>query len=344
MHQLRRIPKLGVKPMNDRGTPLLRHWQLLERLQRTQIGLTFDQIADEFEYGRRQVQRDLETMMDAGLPIAFEVREHGRKYWRAKADFTQQPELNLSSTEILSLLLSQQMLAPLAGTLFGDGLATGLRKIQTRLPANVMEYFKEFRDVVLVKEAGLSDYSLARQVIDKLTHAISENIELQIVYKAPKDGKSFRDSFWPYRLILNENSLYCIGRLVERDHVRTLKVIRFEHIKLTSKHFPRPRDFHLDEYLNGSFGIVYSGERQKVRVKLTDWAAVTVREQKWHPTQRIIQDNGTSLVVEFELANTVEFQRWVLSYGRHATVLEPVALARELAEELAAARTTYGSP
>ena len=76
-------------------------------------------------------------------------------------------------------------------------------------------------------------------------------------------------------------------------------------------------------------------------MKFTGWAATNVREQKWHHSQKTIKDAGDSIVAEFELSSTAEFKRWLLGFGRHALVLRPKKLAKEIAEELAAARKGY---
>ena len=40
--------------------------------------------------------------------------------------------------------------------------------------------------------------------------------------------------------------------------------------------------------------------------------------------------------------NTEEIKRWILSFGRHAVVLEPEELRREIREELGAMSAAYG--
>lgn len=45
-----------------------------------------------------------------------------------------------------------------------------------------------------------------------------------------------------------------------------------------------------------------------------------------HPSQTIVKDDGNVVTVQFELANTTELKRWVLSFGRRAQVLSPKAL------------------
>lgn len=60
---------------------------------------------------------------------------------------------------------------------------------------------------------------------------------------------------------------------------------------------------------------------------------------QWHPSQRIIEENGEAVNATFELGSTVELKRWMLGFGRYARVLSPRDLADDVREEhLAAAQ------
>ncbi len=46
-------------------------------------------------------------------------------------------------------------------------------------------------------------------------------------------------------------------------------------------------------------------------------------------------------MARFELWDLTEFKRWILGFGRHAVVLSPKKLVKEIASELAQARVGY---
>ena len=76
---------------------------------------------------------------------------------------------------------------------------------------------------------------------------------------------------------------------------------------------------------------------------LSGWAAATVREAQQHPSQTIVKDDGQAVTVKFELANTTELKRWVLSFGRRAQVLSPKALVEELQNETKMMAAVYAT-
>ena len=325
-----------------RGEPLFRQWRLLKTLQSHRFGIATCELAERLECTKRTVQRDLNLLQQVGFPISYEERDFGKRFWKHQTGFIESDELALSVTEMLSLFLSQQLLSPLAGTQFGDGLATALQKIKGLLPKRALSYFGELDESILVKGVASQDYSGLDKEIRILNDAISAEHVVKITYRSASQGRQLTTHFHPYGIILFGATLYCIGRLEEYGEVRTLKVSRIRGLERTARTFERPAGFSLAAHTHGAFGIFGPGKFQTIRIKFTGWAATNVREQKWHHSQKIVKDTNDQLTAEFELSNTVEFKRWVLGFGRHAVVVKPKKLVNEITEELSEARATYG--
>ncbi|MFO7902982.1 MAG: WYL domain-containing protein [Pirellulaceae bacterium] len=149
---------------------------------------------------------------------------------------------------------------------------------------------------------------------------------------------------YPYGLTYHRGSLYLIGWAPEHEEIRHWKVDRIEDAELTPVPFNRPKDFDLDEHLSQSFGV-FSGKGQvHVKVRFSPSVSRYVTESQWHGSQQLTPQKDGSLIAEFDLDHTEEIKRWLLSFGRHATVLEPTALSRDLTEELADMLENYTHP
>lgn len=327
-----------------RGEPLIRQWNMLKILQAHRFGIGLDELAERLECSKRQVQRDLSVLQQSGFPITFDERDFGKKFWKLSPRFIEREQLILSVTEMLSLFLSQQLLAPLSGTEFGEGLTAALAKIKALLPAKSLSHFSTLSEAVLVKHIPFHDYSGQSKEIGILNAAIADRCVLKIRY-APPNREPFDAAFHPYGLILIGAGFYCVGQLVRdgRHDIRKLKVSRCVGVELTDEGFERPENFSLETCLQGGFGIYSAGKPRTVKIRLTGWAATSVREQQWHESQKIIEDTAEQLIAEFRLSDTLEFKRWVLGFGRQAVILQPRDLAAEVASELAAAHEAYGS-
>lgn len=324
-----------------RGDNLFRQWELLKVLQNNRFGQTVDDLASRLECSRRTVQRDIEVLQDL-FPISHETRDHGTKFWEMATATIQSEKLELTTTEMLSLFLSQQLLLPLAGTQFGDGLQTALQKIRSLLPAKALSYFEGLDEEFFIKSVASHDYSGLDKEIRILNEAILQNRVVRVKYHSASKGTDSTTEMHPYGMVLLYASLYCVGYLASYDEVRTLKVSRIKGLSRLSKTFQKPEDFSLAEHFQGAFGIFRAGKKpQAIKAKFTGWAATNVREMQWHPSQKIVKDDGQTLTASFKLGSTVEFKRWLLGFGRHAKVLQPQALAADIAEELKRSGENY---
>lgn len=318
----------------SRGEPLIRQWQLLKAMQSFRYGLDADELAKRVECSKRQVLRDLKILQEVGFPIAFEERDFGKRFWKLSANFIESDKLILSVTELVSLYLSQKLLAPLSGTQFGEGLEMLLKKIKSSIPPSALNHFGSMEDTLLVKNRTYHDYSIHDKKIRLLHQAIQERYAVKLCYQSLSKKCPYDTVYHPYGMVFFDGSLYCIGFMTEYGEIRTLKLNRIQSAELTDVRFGRPRDFSLKGYTQNAFGIFTpAGKPQTIQVQLHRWAAASVREKQYHPSQTILEDQKDSLKVQFELDDTTELKRWVLGFGAHAKVLKPTFLAEELYQE-----------
>ena len=94
--------------------------------------------------------------------------------------------------------------------------------------------------------------------------------------------------------------------------------------------FRRPADFSITKHLSESLGVFSTNGRFKVRIAFDDFASRLVGERNWHPSQKIKQLPGGVIELRLELGSLEEIERWILSWGAHARVLEPAELKRRI--------------
>ncbi|NLE58762.1 MAG: WYL domain-containing protein [Planctomycetes bacterium] len=326
--------------MMGRGNALLRQWELIKVVQGYHYGISTEDLAKRLEYDKRTVQRDLKVLQGF-FPITYETREHGKRFWRLKGDMFQSGGLELTLTEMLSLFLSQQLLLPLSGTQFGDGLQTAMRKIKTQFSEQALRHFDGLDKAFLIKNLAYHDYTDLDREIGILNIATLDQKVLRVTYRSASRGEDVTSEFHPYGMVLLHSSLYCVGYLKCYDHVRTLKVARIQKLTQLKKTFERPATFSLARHFQGAFGIFQAEERQTIRVEFTGWAATNVREIRWHTSQEILSDKAGTVTARFDLDNTVEFKRWILGFGQYARVVSPKEFAEEVRGDLEQALGRY---
>jgi predicted DNA-binding transcriptional regulator YafY len=139
----------------------------------------------------------------------------------------------------------------------------------------------------------------------------------------------------------HRGSLYLIGHAPEHDAIRHWKVDRIEEARLEELRFNRPEGFDLQTHFAKSFGVFHSDGDVHVKVRFSPTVARYVQESKWHASQTLTVEKDGSVLAEFDLGNTEEIMRWIMSFGRHAEVLEPEELRGSIQAELETLVATY---
>lgn len=325
-----------------RNNQIIRQWQLLQSLETNRFGLRLDELARQFDVTEMTVRRDLRALRDAGFPIFDNTLEDGSKHWRVNFEVIHAPHVAFTPTEVLALYLSRELLRPLAGTQFAEGIRTSIEKAKSMFPPTALRYFGRLAEVLYVHMPQLPDYSDKERIIDICSLACEDEKELVIRYEAA--GESARErTVQPYGLVYFHNALYLVAWSPESDGMRTYKVDRIEEAEIGDGEFTRPADFDLSQVYANSFGIFASDRTIRVRLRFSPFAAKSVLERRWHASQHIDEQPDGSVIVGYTLGDTTELKSWVLSFGCHAEVLEPAELRREVREELEEMASRYAS-
>ncbi|MBL4701396.1 MAG: WYL domain-containing transcriptional regulator [Phycisphaeraceae bacterium] len=325
-----------------RGDTLFRQWNLIKALQSHHYGLSLEELSEILTCNKRTVQRDLKFLKNT-FSIECDKRDLGRQFWKLK-DNASDNGLQLTMTEMLSLFLSQQLLLPLAGTQFGDGLQSTLAKIRTQISGKALSYFKDLDDSFFIKSLARTDYSAQDQQIRTINLAMLDQKAVRITYASASIGKEVTSVFHPYGMVLLHASLYCIGMLVCYDDVRTLKVSRIKKVQLLEQTFDKPEGFTLAKHMQSAFGVIRTGKKYLIKARFTGWAKTNVLEMIWHSSQKIVKQTDDYVIVTFELGSTVEFKRWLLGFGLHASIITPKTLVAEVKNELQQVLAMYNPP
>lgn len=322
------------------ASSLIRQWTLLRRLSRPNEGLTVKQMAAELGVSLKTIRRDLETFRRVGFPLQETVGQFGRKRW--SIDMAQPAAgLCFAFDEALALYVARRLMEPLAGTPFWDAAQRAFRKVRATLGAEAIKYVDRFGRLFHQTMIGLSDYSQKTELIDCLLIAIEDCRTARLTYRSLRSSEPVTYEIHPYGLIHHRGSLYLVGRFAEHEEIRHWKIDRMDRAELTDSHFTRPADFDLAAHMARSFGVFHEAGAVHVRVRFSAEVARYVGEKLWHPSQQFRFQPDGRLVAEFDLDGTEEIKRWILSFGRHAEVLAPEELRREIRVEVDAVLAAY---
>ena len=272
-------------------------------LQKDQV--TAPELAERFEVSRRTINRDIEDICQAGIPLVT-TQGYGGGISIAdgfKMDHTllTQEELQLVFSGLKGLdSISEKAHSPL----LAEKLSAGTADLAGSFNIDLASHYKD----------------TLSQKIGAIKGAIQNRHLLSFCYYYEK-GKS-RRTIEPYQLIFKWSAWYAWGYCLGRQDFRLFKLNRLWDLETGTDSFvPRDLpDLELDQYFSAG-GIHLKAlfeENQKYRLI-----------EEYGPDCFQIGPKGR-LLFERDFVSFVNLREWVLSFGSQVEVLEPERLRADL--------------
>ncbi len=276
-------------------------------LQRETV--TAPQLAEKFEVSRRTINRDVETLCQAGIPIVTTQGLHGgiSILETCKIDRTL-----LSSHELQDILAGLRSLDSVHAT-------NRYEQLMEKLSAGSSDFMTGSQSV-LIDLSSWYQNSLTPKIAC-IRHAIDHCCKLSFSYYAPS-GES-RRTVEPSYLIFRWSSWYLWGFCQTRQDFRLFKLNRMTQLELLNQTFPK-RAAPLPDLRNER--VFPGGLAVKAIFDATcKWRLI----EEFGPDSFSVQRDGT-LLFQADYTNRENLLTWILTFGEHATLLEPEALRQDL--------------
>ena len=269
---------------------------------------TAPELAERFEVSRRTINRDIEDLCKAGIPIRT---AQGTGGGISIMEGYRMDRTILTSKDMQMILAGLRSLDSVSGSGYYGQL---MEKIQ----AGSSEFITG-RDSILIDLSSWYRESLA-PMIETIQDAIGNRHFIRFRYYAPS-GESDR-TIEPYYLVFRWSSWYLWGWCTDRKDYRLFKLNRMDKVAETDKEFicrnaPMP-DLSTEKIFPGG-----------IKVK-----ALFTPDMKW----RLVEEFGPHCFTETDdgrLLFTADYTdmenlvTWLMTFGAKAEVLEP-AEARDI--------------
>ncbi len=263
---------------------------------------TAPELAERFEVSKRTINRDIEDLCRAGIPIRT---AQGTGGGISIMDGYRMDRTILTSKDMQMILAGLRSLDSVSGSSYYGQL---MEKIQ----AGSSEFITG-RDSILIDLSSWYRDSLAPK-IEMIQDAIGDRRLIKFRYYAPS-GESER-TVEPYYLVFRWSSWYLWAWCLKRKDFRLFKLNRMDGVQITEKNF-ECRDATIPDLSNEK---IFPGG---IKVKVLFEA-----DQKW----RLVEEFGTSCFTENDdgrLLFTADYTdmenliTWILTFGDKAEVIEP---------------------
>ena len=335
-----------------RNEQLIRQHKLLQVLERSRFGKTLEEIRDALvddlgltSLHTRSVRRDIDALQAAGFHLAVEQLDRGR-VWKLGAQSRTPYEITVSATELLALSLGRDLLLPLAGTPFWQGIETFWNKVQEQLPGSIWEHYQKFRRILQVSGMPAKSYEDQQGILKTINRAILQHRVVEIEYQSLGKPASKREIL-PYAIVFYQSSLYIIAAANDPEgsptSLRHWKLDRFSAADALDSWFEPDKDFDLSDYLGKSLGIFSQQGARSYQISISAYAAPWVKEDPWHADQTIDENEDGSITLTVSANHELEVIPRVLALGSEAELLSPADSRHRLQQIIGALHATYST-
>lgn len=282
--------------------------------------VTAPYLSEQFEVSRRTINRDIEDLCKAGIPIVTKQGVNGgisimENYKMDKTLFTQ--------GEMQDILAGLRSLDSVNGT-------NRYGQLMEKLSVGSSDFMVGNQSVLIDLSSWYKD-SLAPK-IEMIRSAIGQCRELEFRYYAPK-GESYR-CIEPYYLIFRWSSWYVWGWCRKREDFRLFKLNRMDNLFMTDKVFVG-RQVPMPDLSNER---IFPGG---IKVK-----ALFEPDCKW----RLVEEFGTGcfqetdngkLLFQADYTDKENLVTWLLSFRDKVELLEPEEIREEIKQSIVRMKKKY---
>ena len=333
-----------------RNEQLIRQHKLLQLLEFSRFGRTLEELRSDLvaDLGlstlhERTVRRDIEALQAAGFDIQTDTVERGKVY-KLGQNNTSVHEIGISATELIALSIGRELLYPLLGTQYWQGIETFWNKLQESVPNGVFDHYARYRKSLHVFGTPRKSYEEQAGILKTINRAILEHRVVEIEYESVGKPASVR-RIEPYGLAVYQSSIYVVAAAAEvkdpAERLRHWKLDRFRHARALDEYFKPDPNVNLEHHLGKSIGIFSGDAPTMVKIRIGGRAAAWVREDPWHPEQKFEQQPDGSSILSVPASHPRELLPKVLSLGGDAEVLEPESFRQTVAEAVQQMAASY---
>ena len=334
-------------PANTKQYAMLRQWEMLKLLPSHGTGISALQITRAlndagFRIAKRQVERDLNEMMEA-FPLDCDDTS-STFAWKwvtgASADLP-----GLTVAEAISLRMVEDTLRPLLPASIFQALEQRFRQAENKL----ILLSKENRKAQWVNKVRTVSptFPLIPPVIDSavlesVQDALLADEQIEVEYRGMNSMEAKQMRLHPLGMVSRGPVTYLVASASDYPDVRIFAVHRMTSATRTGKPIKRPAGFDLDAYIQAGGLQFGNGKTIRFSAVVSEWLKRILEETPMSEDQSFKLDGGkirlTATVME-----SWQLTWWLMSLGSEIEVVSPVALRRKIAGRLADAAAQYDS-
>lgn len=282
--------------------------------------MTAKELADIFEVSERTIYRDIDKLAIAGIPIYTNQGKHG--------GISILPEYVLDKA-VLTIEEKNKIMESLNA--LNEVVLSGDNASMPKLRSFLGE---EYQDWIEIEFSSWGNSEEDAAIFEQIKNAILEHRYMEIIYSGNQEGLVER-KIKPIKLCFKDQAWYLYAYCCLRADYRLFKLKRISKITVLDVRFePETVGKVLPKVSNR-----YSDNLQTAQVTLEISQEMAFRAYE-ELRDITVMDNG-KLLCRLEVTDIDWFISYVLSYGSHIRVLEPLEIKERVVQEIEKMKNLY---
>ena len=284
--------------------------------------VTAKELAERFGVSVRTIQRDMDNLQDAGIPI---MTIQGPSGGYGIMDTWRMDRQLITLENLFSILTA---LGGINEALPDERFEETFEKIHALLPASQETEIEERKQRLYIDFSMLGGRGREKELITTVQRGIDESRLLRFEYTDTKLTATSR-TIEPMTLMFKWRSWYLFGYCQLRSDYRLFRISRIRNPLLLDKRFSR-RNRTVEEFLEK---LMQTGNMRAVDMQLKfDKRFARVATDMFANDRKETREDG-SVIVHASMPEDGWLYGFLLSFGTYLEVIEPVRLRELLGEE-----------
>ncbi|MBX2967172.1 MAG: YafY family transcriptional regulator [Cyclobacteriaceae bacterium] len=293
------------------------------------------EIADRFEISLRTVYRDVQALMEAGVPIGSEA---GKGYFIV--DGYHLPPVMFTQDEASSMLLAGKLVEKMGDKSVRSAFDSALNKVKAVLNETEKDHIQNLEPHIEIflrsRYEHRDNETFPNHFLTGIQRALAKKQVLIIDYCNNKEEVTTRE-VEPIGIFYYSMTWHLIGWCRLRNDYRDFRSDRIKNLTNSGRAFENRNLISLQEYYN----TIFQNNHALIRVSvLFDKSALRGRPIFGSISQT---DLGDKLRVEFMMDSLRHLAHWLLMYGSAVEIESPDELKEIMAEHAEELFLHYGS-
>ena len=182
--------------------------------------------------------------------------------------------------------------------------------------------------------------SLGTEHIYGIIHAIQNLYLLQFTHQKHWEDFSTQREVKPIAIKESQQRWYLVALDKKNETVKTFGLDRISNLKITDTKF-KPVAYNVEKEFQHAFGVETYEAAEKVVLEFSKQQGNYIKTFPLHESQRIVEENEDSVILEIFIHTTNDIKMELLKYGSDVKVLSPISLQNEIKNRISEMSKLY---